>query len=108
MNGGEWALFLFVTVPVGIGGFFVTRWMEKERRMQIERSKIWDDFVGTTCSICEGSKKKNQSFCGKCFMALSQKKRTALYLPFGDGYEQAFIEASEYLRQALPHARERK
>lgn len=69
---------------------------------------VLKDFTGIECIICGGQKRKNQSFCPRCFIALPPKKRAALYLAFGDGYEDAFEEAVKFLREALPHAREER
>ncbi len=74
----------------------------------MNRSEVLTDFSGEVCSICGGWKRKMNSFCTRCYLALPPKKRAALYLSFGDGYEEAFTEAQAYLREALPHAREER
>ena len=74
----------------------------------MDRREVLTDFSGTVCSICGGNKKGMQSFCTSCYLALPPKKRAALYLSFGDGYEEAFADAQAYLREALPHAREER
>ena len=46
---------------------------------------------------CGGWKAKRRSFCGGCFRQLPGSLRLALYNRVGQGYEQAYAEAIEFL-----------
>lgn len=67
--------------------------ISKERRLEILQS-----LGGTVCEGCGGKKQPRKSHCRQCYYALPPKIRTALYIKFGDGYEEAFEESLEYLR----------
>jgi len=60
------------------------------------------DFLGTLCSACRGSKESRHSFCGRCYHALPKSMQSDLWRRFGHGYEQAFADAQDWLRQQRP------
>lgn len=53
------------------------------------------------CGVCFCGKKKlpRRSFCPKCFYQIPPDMKTALYKPFGQGYEQAYERALTYLNK---------
>lgn len=55
---------------------------------------------GLKSVICEcgRTKREMQSFCGKCYYALPQRVRRALYSRIGGGYEEAHAEARKILK----------
>lgn len=50
------------------------------------------ELAGTTCR-CGRSKKARQTFCSRCYFALSPPLRAALYRQVGEGYEEAYAAA---------------
>lgn len=60
---------------------------------------ILEDFLRNKCSVCGSTKRPRQSFCYRCFKALPERLQRALYRRFGEGYELAFTEAQQRLRQ---------
>jgi hypothetical protein len=57
------------------------------------------ELEGTRC-YCGAKKQGNQSFCRDEYYALPPAQRQALYRRIGDGYEEAYKNAREYLREA--------
>ena len=51
------------------------------------------------CAVCSGFKKKNQSFCLACYLHLPLDMQRALWKGFGSGYEEAYQEAKDWLKQ---------
>lgn len=52
---------------------------------------------GEKCEVCGGGKRRRDSFCRPCYMALPQHLRRNLYLLMGSGYEAAYDAALEWL-----------
>lgn len=59
---------------------------------QIARS-----LMSTCCPACTSSKTSKQSFCKRCYRALSRPTATALYDEIGNGYERSFVNALDDL-----------
>jgi hypothetical protein len=55
------------------------------------------EFESTTCAICRKAKKARQSFCVRCYFNLPAEMKTDLYKRFGQGYEDAYHSAKDYL-----------
>lgn len=55
-----------------------------------------NELRGTTCR-CRANKKRGQTFCKACYYALPTKLRRALYRRVGEGYEEAYAEAVNFL-----------
>jgi predicted amidophosphoribosyltransferase len=53
----------------------------------------------SVCAACQSAKKPKQSFCPRCYYTLPEEMRTALYRRFGSGYESAYDDAKDWLRQ---------
>lgn len=50
-----------------------------------------------TCLVCYNQKKPGYSFCYRCYFNLPEYMRKDLYQRIGDGYEEAFEAACEFL-----------
>jgi len=48
---------------------------------------------------CGRAKRSGQSFCSRCYYSLPESTRKDLYLGWGGGYEEAWDEARDFLRQ---------
>lgn len=59
--------------------------------------RIWREYMGLECAVCEKKKSKAQSFCSSCYYKLPEGMRKSLYRRFGDGYEEAYEEAIDEL-----------
>ena len=55
------------------------------------------ELSGTKCR-CGRPKQTNKTFCGQCYYKLPEKMRMALYRRLGHGYEEAYDDAVEYLK----------
>lgn len=53
-------------------------------------------LFSTEC-VCGGAKKSGRSVCYQCWSRLSENMQNRLYLPMGDGYEEAYEEAVDFL-----------
>ena len=53
------------------------------------------------CGICGNAKVRGQSLCKVCYFKLDMPMRQTLYKSFGHGYEEAYIEAKEWLLEEL-------
>ena len=62
----------------------------------IIRKETKQSFLSNEC-LCGKTKKKGNSFCYSCFMALPQDLKNDLYSRMGDGYEEAYDAAVEWL-----------
>lgn len=74
--------------------------MTRERRL-----KILQSLGSTACEGCNGTKKPKMSHCRKCYYVLPPKMRSALYKGFGEGYEEAYEESLNFLKERSNHAR---
>jgi hypothetical protein len=66
-----------------------------ERRFEILRG-----LDSTTCEVCGKTKRRWMSHCRSCYYRLPPKMRSALYRPYGEGYEEAFEDSLRYLKDA--------
>lgn len=64
--------------------------------MSDQDKSLMGELLGTQCR-CGATKAKRTSFCRKCFYTLPRERRDALYQRVGQGYEQAYEAACEYL-----------
>ena len=71
---------------------------DKRAMTQVERDRIWyiKEFKSNECT-CGKTKRPGSSFCYTCFKALPSTYQHALYLKMGDGYEEAYEDAVEWL-----------
>ncbi len=60
---------------------------------------IAGSFRSTVCPHCGRRKRAKRSLCAACYHNLPRDMRNALYLGFGDGYEEAFADAMQHLRR---------
>lgn len=67
---------------------------------KINNIEIMKDFQGTTCRGCFSRKNRSKSFCSTCYFKLSEEMRASLYQRFGQGYEEAFVEAVNFLKES--------
>jgi hypothetical protein len=56
-----------------------------------------DILKSEECAYCDNDKKRGYVFCYKCYWDLPTHLRSYLYLPLGDGFEEAVDDAVEYL-----------
>ncbi|MDY0187814.1 MAG: hypothetical protein RBR16_07825 [Syntrophus sp. (in: bacteria)] len=56
------------------------------------------ELQGEEC-VCLGKKSSGYSFCYKCYKSLPQEMQKALYRKIGDGHEEAYEAAAQYLYQ---------
>jgi hypothetical protein len=70
----------------------------KKAMSQVERDRIWyiKEFKSNEC-VCGGTKRPGSSFCYTCFKSLPSSYQGALYLKIGQGYEEAYENAMEWL-----------
>jgi hypothetical protein len=54
------------------------------------------ELAGTTCR-CGKLKSPRQTFCRICYFRLAKEMRDALYNGLGQGYEEAYARATDYL-----------
>jgi len=59
---------------------------------------------------CGGSKSRSRAFCGACYTALPAQLRNRLWSRIGRGFEEAYEEATNWLKnqsgapaKSLPH-----
>lgn len=63
--------------------------MSNQRRLR-------DEFNGNKCR-CGSEKRAYVTFCGKCFYALPHNIRIMLRRKLGEGYEEAYESAVQFL-----------
>jgi hypothetical protein len=68
--------------------------LTRERRLEILKS-----LGSTKCEACGETKHPKMSHCRGCYFALPQAMRRALYKRFGEGYEEAFEESLQFLKE---------
>lgn len=56
------------------------------------------EYSSEKCGSCGEPKKRAESFCRECYFQLPPAMRSALYRRFGSGYEEAYLDAKEWLR----------
>lgn len=63
-----------------------------------ERSyrELIDELLGTVCR-CGNPKGARKTFCGACYYRLPPPVRNALYRRIGEGYEDAYAQATALL-----------
>jgi hypothetical protein len=61
------------------------------------KQQILDEMEADVCPACSNAKQAGQSFCRVCYFNLEVPLRQSLYKRFGHGYEEAYMEAKEYL-----------
>lgn len=54
------------------------------------------ELNGKQCR-CNRPKQKRKTFCAGCYYTLPDEKRKALYNRIGEGYEEAYQDAVDYL-----------
>lgn len=62
----------------------------------MELTELFNELEGEKCR-CGAKKVSMQTFCGKCYRSLSPEKRRALYNRIGQGYEEAYADAVNFL-----------
>lgn len=55
------------------------------------------DLDSVKCGACGNAKVKRQAFCKVCYFKLDKDLRQQLYKSFNCGYEEAYIEAKDWL-----------
>lgn len=67
---------------------------------QAQKDKLWyiREFKSNEC-VCGKTKKPGSAFCYSCFMKLPYTYRMATYQRMGDGYEEAYENSVEWLRE---------
>jgi hypothetical protein len=72
---------------------------EKAAMSQEKRDKLWyiREFKSNECT-CGNTKRPGSAFCSTCFMKLPYTYRMATYQRMGEGYEEAYEDAVQWLR----------
>jgi hypothetical protein len=67
---------------------------------QEKKDKLWyiREFRSNECT-CGNTKRPGSAFCYTCFMKLPYTYRMATYQRMGEGYEEAYENAVEWLRK---------
>jgi hypothetical protein len=67
---------------------------------QEKRDKLWyiREFRSNECT-CGNTKRPGSAFCSTCFMKLPCTYRMATYQRMGEGYEEAYENAVQWLRE---------
>ena len=60
---------------------------------------LYQKLMGKKC-VCGATKKPRMSHCSKCYWALPNPQRRALYNLIGQGYGEAFAASVETLKAA--------
>jgi predicted amidophosphoribosyltransferase len=55
------------------------------------------------CPACGGKKKFRQTFCARCYFSLPKAMQRATYARLGSGYQEAIVDALNYLQIETPH-----
>jgi tRNA(Ile2) C34 agmatinyltransferase TiaS len=78
-----------------------------EELSESSRQQAWNELKSQVCPACNRQKDDFKSFCRRCYFALPEDMKKALYRRFGHGYEEAHEEAREHLKgEALAKSRE--
>lgn len=67
-------------------------------RTDITAAIARDSLFSQTCLRCGNFKLDRRSFCPRCYFRLPKTLRLALWRPIGQGYEEALVEALNYLK----------
>lgn len=59
------------------------------------QEQCYSSLASISCPACRGGKKARQSFCGRCYFALPQSTRKALYV--AEGYVETWKSALDRL-----------
>ena len=59
------------------------------------------ELAGVDCR-CGAVKERGQTFCKRCYFRLPKHLQTRLYRRVGDGYEEAYSAATEFLDATIP------
>jgi len=59
---------------------------------------LWAELAGRVCA-CGAEKGVGKSLCLGCYRSLPTDLQQGLYRRMGEGYEQAYEDASRYLRE---------
>lgn len=57
-----------------------------------------ESLRSTVCPGCDSDKPEGKSFCRRCYFSLPKQLRSDLYRRYGQGYQQAFIDAMAQLK----------
>lgn len=63
------------------------------------RREILQSLGSNVCGACGSGKSPRMSHCRNCYYSLPREMRSALYKPFGKGYEEAYEASLEYLSE---------
>lgn len=64
-------------------------------------SQILKAFFGTHCHACDGKKPPRNGFCRHCYHRLPERLSKPLWRRFGEGFEGAWRDALDFLREHL-------
>lgn len=71
--------------------------------MNARERELIKELAGTVCR-CGNQKASGNTFCGRCYFKLPKTTHPTLYRRVGQGYEQAYKAAAEYLDNAQARA----
>jgi len=66
--------------------------------MDLKDAKFLLEELKSNECACGNHKKEGNSFCYSCYSNLPNDMQKALYLRFGQGYEEGYEEATEWLK----------
>lgn len=74
--------------------------VDRKALSQEKRDKLWyiREFRSNECT-CGNTKRPGSAFCYGCFMKLPYTYRMATYQRMGEGYEDAYENAVQWLRE---------
>jgi hypothetical protein len=64
----------------------------------MESHAIFEAFLSTHCSGCDGVKKTRNAFCLLCYQQLPQALKSSLWKRFGSGFEEAYQACLSWFR----------
>lgn len=74
----------------------------------MDSSKIFTAFYSGICPICHKSKGRWTALCPRCYRSLPEPMRAGLWKRFGEGFEEAFVQATAYLEKKFRAAAEKQ
>jgi hypothetical protein len=57
---------------------------------------LLSELIGTVCR-CKAAKESRRTFCKRCYFRLRKDLQRRLYRRMGDGYEEAYRDATKFL-----------
>jgi ribosomal protein L40E len=65
----------------------------------ISANDALQQLLGNVCQGCNGHKPSRMSHCRRCYFSLPKAMQRALYKRIGEGYEAAYAESLEMIKE---------